>query len=228
LLPLRHRGGHADEKSQRLLDGHLAVRRAAPRVRAARLPGRLRAMRGRSAIGRSGRASCENGGVSSQVGDLTPDGLADEGGDPSHDGLVGGSDGPGVVVVVGAGPAGLTAAYQLAKRGATCTVFEMDTVAGGLSRTVEREGWRFDVGGHRFFTKVREVDDVWNEILGPEHLLVRPRLSRIYFNGTYFDYPIRVGNALRGLGLLESIRCGLSFLWVRVHPPKDLDSFEGW
>ncbi len=132
------------------------------------------------------------------------------------------------MVVVGAGPAGLTAAYQLAKRGATCTVFEMDSVVGGLSRTVEREGWRFDVGGHRFFTKVREVDAVWNEILGPEDFLVRPRLSRIYFNGTYFDYPIQVVNALRGLGPVESVRCGLSFLWVRVRPPKDLDSFEGW
>ena len=78
----------------------------------------------------------------------------------------------GVVVVVGAGPAGLTAAYQLARRGATCTVFEMDTVVGGISRTVEREGWRFDIGGHRFFTKVREVDDLWHEILGPEDFLL--------------------------------------------------------
>jgi protoporphyrinogen oxidase len=138
------------------------------------------------------------------------------------------SDSIGAVVVVGAGPAGLTAAYQLAKRGATCTVFEMDAMAGGLSRTVEREGWRFDIGGHRFFTKVTEVDELWREVLGPEDFLLRPRLSRIYYNGTYFDYPIRIGNALRGLGPMESMRCGMSFLWVHLHPPRNLDSFEGW
>ncbi|MGD0943450.1 MAG: NAD(P)/FAD-dependent oxidoreductase [Acidimicrobiales bacterium] len=136
--------------------------------------------------------------------------------------------GPGAVLIVGAGPAGLTAAYELAKRGATCTVFEMDTVVGGLSRTVEREGWRFDIGGHRFFTKVPEVEDLWREILGPEDFLLRRRLSRIYYEGTYYDYPIRLQNALRGLGVVESIRCGLSFLWVRAHPPRDLDTFEGW
>ncbi len=135
---------------------------------------------------------------------------------------------PGQVVVVGAGPAGLTAAYELAKRGATCTVIEMDTVVGGLSRTVEREGWRFDVGGHRFFTKVPEVESLWREILGPEDFLLRRRLSRIYYEGTYYDYPIRLGNALRGLGALEAMRCGASFLWVRAHPPRDLDTFEGW
>ena len=135
---------------------------------------------------------------------------------------------PGLVVVVGAGPAGLTAAYELARRGATCTVFEMDSVVGGISRTVEREGWRFDIGGHRFFTKVPEVEDLWREILGPEDFLLRRRLSRIYYEGTYYDYPIRLGNALRGLGPVESMRCGLSFLWVRVRPPKDLDTFEGW
>jgi len=135
---------------------------------------------------------------------------------------------PGTVVVVGAGPAGLTAAYELAKRGATCTVFEMDTVVGGISRTVEREGWRFDIGGHRFFTKVPEVENLWREILGPEDFLPRRRLSRIYYEGTYYDYPIRLGNALRGLGVAEATLCGLSFLWVRVHPPRDLDTFEGW
>jgi len=135
---------------------------------------------------------------------------------------------PGAVVVVGAGPAGLTAAYQLAKRGVACTVVEMDTVVGGISRTVEREGWRFDIGGHRFYTKVPEVRDLWHELLGPDDFLLRPRLSRIYYDGQYFDYPIRVGNALAGLGPIESIRCGLSFLWVRLHPPKNVDTFEGW
>ncbi len=135
---------------------------------------------------------------------------------------------PGHVVVIGAGPAGLTAAYALAKKGGRCSVLEADSVVGGLARTVERDGWRFDVGGHRFFTKVREVEELWEEILGPEDFLVRPRLSRIYHGGKYFDYPIRLGSTLRGLGPLESARCGLSYLWVRVRKPKDLDSFEGF
>jgi protoporphyrinogen oxidase len=136
--------------------------------------------------------------------------------------------GPGAVVIVGAGPAGLTAAYELSKRGVSCTVFEMDEVVGGLSRTVEREGWRFDIGGHRFFTKVPEVKEMWQELLKPEDFIRRHRLSRIYYEGTYYDYPIRLGNALRGLGLAESVLCGLSFFWVRLRPPKDLDTFEGW
>ena len=135
---------------------------------------------------------------------------------------------PGDVVVIGAGPAGLTAAYALGKRGHTCRVIEADTVVGGIARTVERDGWRFDIGGHRFFTKVPEVEALWHEILGPEDFLLRPRLSRIYYEGKFFDYPIQVGNALKGLGVVESIRCGTSYLWVRVHRPKDPHTFEGW
>jgi protoporphyrinogen oxidase len=132
------------------------------------------------------------------------------------------------VVIIGAGPAGLTTAYELSKRGATSTVIEADTVVGGISRSAERDGWRFDIGGHRFFTKVRDVERVWHEILPPEDFLLRPRMSRIYYNGKFFDYPLRAMNALRGLGLLEAARCVLSYIWARIRPPKDLDSFEGW
>ncbi len=135
---------------------------------------------------------------------------------------------PENVVVIGAGPAGLTAAYALGRRGGHCIVVEADTVVGGISRTAEREGWRFDIGGHRFFTKVREVEELWHEILGPEDFLLRPRLSRIYHDGKFFDYPIQIGNALRGLGLVESLKCGVSYVWVRVKRPKNLDTFEGW
>ncbi|MGD0593629.1 MAG: FAD-dependent oxidoreductase [Acidimicrobiales bacterium] len=135
---------------------------------------------------------------------------------------------PGRVLVVGGGPAGLTAAYALGKRGVTCRVVEADSVVGGIARTVEREGWRFDIGGHRFFTKVPEVQEFWHEILPPEDFLLRPRLSRIYYDGTFFDYPIQLGNALRGLGLVESMRCGLSYAWVRVRRPKDAHTYEGW
>ena len=132
------------------------------------------------------------------------------------------------VVIIGAGPAGLTAAYQLTKQGVKPTVLEADDVVGGISRTVERDGWRFDIGGHRFFTKVKPVDDLWLEILGRENFLLRPRMSRIYYRGNLFDYPLRAFNALKGLGLLEAIRCFISYFWVKVHPPKNQKSFEGW
>ncbi|MDP9070710.1 MAG: NAD(P)/FAD-dependent oxidoreductase [Actinomycetota bacterium] len=132
------------------------------------------------------------------------------------------------VVVIGAGPAGLTAAYQLGKAGRTCVVLEQDDVVGGISRTVERDGWRFDIGGHRFFTKVKAVDDLWHEILGEDDFLMRPRMSRIYYNGKFFDYPLKASNALLSLGIVEAFRCVLSYLWARVRPPKDQSNFEGW
>ena len=137
-------------------------------------------------------------------------------------------DEPGDVVVIGAGPAGLTAAYELARAGAPTTVLEADSVVGGISRTVERDGWRFDIGGHRFFTKVARVEDFWHEILSPDEFLQRPRRSRIYYRGKFFDYPIKPLNALRSLGLLEALRCVASFLWVRVRPPADKRSLEGY
>ncbi len=132
------------------------------------------------------------------------------------------------VVVIGAGPAGLTAAYQLVKAGASPIVLEADDVVGGISRTVERDGWRFDIGGHRFFTKVPEVEALWHEILDDGSFLLRPRMSRIFYRGRLFDYPLKAGNALRGLGVVEAVRCVLSYLWARVHPPKDQSHFEGW
>ena len=125
---------------------------------------------------------------------------------------------PGAVVIVGAGPAGLTAAYELSKRGASCTVFEMDEVVGGLSRTVEREGWRFDIGGHRFFTKVPEVEELWQEILGPDDFLRRHRLSRIYYEGTYYDYPIRLGNPA-GKRMQYLFRLGIQF--YRIYDTRE-------
>jgi protoporphyrinogen oxidase len=132
------------------------------------------------------------------------------------------------VVVIGAGPAGLTAAYALTKRGEPVTVLEADRVVGGISRTVERDGWRFDIGGHRFFTKVPVVEDLWHEILPDDEFLLRPRMSRIYYDGKFFDYPLRAMNALRNLGLIEAIRCVLSYAWARIHPPKDQTNYEGW
>ena len=106
-------------------------------------------------------------------------------------------------MVIGAGPAGLTAAYQLTKAGQPVVVLESDSVVGGISRSVERDGWRFDIGGHRFFTKVEPVEKLWHEILPDEDFLTRPRMSRIYYGGKFYDYPIRPLNALKNLGLLE-------------------------
>jgi UDP-galactopyranose mutase len=136
---------------------------------------------------------------------------------------------PPRVVIIGAGPAGLTAAYILATRyGIPSTVLEGDSVVGGISRTVERDGWRFDIGGHRFFSKVKEVEALWHEILPDEDFMLRPRMSRIFYKGKYYDYPLKAANALRNLGLIESARCLASYAWARVRPPKNQSTLEGW
>ena len=135
---------------------------------------------------------------------------------------------PGHIVIIGAGPAGLTAAYQLSKAGQSSTVLEADSVVGGISRTVERDGYRFDLGGHRFFTKVGPVEDLWHEILEDDEFMLRPRKSRIYYNGKFYDYPIKPLNALWNLGFVEAIRCGVSYAAARVRPPKDQTTFEGY
>jgi protoporphyrinogen oxidase len=132
------------------------------------------------------------------------------------------------VVVIGAGPAGLTATYQLQKYGINATVLESSDQVGGISRTVRRDGWRFDIGGHRFFTKVQVVDDLWHEILPAEDFLLRPRKSRIFYKGKYYDYPIKAANALRNLGPIEATRCVGSYMSARVRPPKDQTNYEGW
>ncbi|WCO65075.1 NAD(P)/FAD-dependent oxidoreductase [Iamia majanohamensis] len=134
----------------------------------------------------------------------------------------------GDVVVIGAGPAGLTAAYQFHKYGVSSTILESDQVVGGISRTAERDGWRFDIGGHRFFTKVTEVEDLWHEILPDEDFLLRPRKSRIFYDGKFFDYPLKASNALKNLGPVEAVRCVASYAWARIRPPKDQTNYEGW
>jgi protoporphyrinogen oxidase len=131
-------------------------------------------------------------------------------------------------VVIGAGPAGLTAAYELGKRDHKAVVLEADDVVGGISRTARVGDWRFDIGGHRFFTKVTPVRELWHEMLPDEDFLLRPRMSRIFYRGRFYDYPLRAFNALRNLGVLEAVRCVLSYLWVRIRPPKDLTTFEGY
>src|SRR5688500_5475215 len=131
------------------------------------------------------------------------------------------------VVIIGAGPGGLTAAYLLAKEGVSVTVLEGDDVVGGISRTAQYKGYRFDIGGHRFFTKIEPVEELWREVLGDEFISV-PRLSRIYYEGKYFDYPLKAGNALRGLGIWRAILMTLSYLRAHLWPNPVEENLEQW
>jgi protoporphyrinogen oxidase len=130
-------------------------------------------------------------------------------------------------VVIGAGPAGLTAAHELLRHGVRPIVLEQGDDVGGLARTAQYRGFHFDLGGHRFFTKVAEVQALWRELLG-EDLLRRPRLSRIYYRGKFFHYPLRPLNALLGLGGWQGIRVVLSYLKWQVRPHPREDTFEEW
>ncbi len=132
------------------------------------------------------------------------------------------------VAIIGAGPAGLTAAYLLTRAGRSCVVIERDPVhVGGISRTVEEDGFRFDIGGHRFFSKSQQVVDLWNEIL-PDDFIERPRMSRIFYRGKFYSYPLRAFEALGNLGLWRSALCMASFGWARLFPRRDPRSFEDW
>jgi protoporphyrinogen oxidase len=130
-------------------------------------------------------------------------------------------------LVLGGGPAGLTAGYLLGKAGRPVVVLEAEDQVGGLAKTVERDGYRFDLGGHRFFTKALEVDDLWHEVLGDEFLR-RPRMSRIYWNNRYLDYPLRGPDVIRKLGPLELARCMGSYLVAAAKPKGKEDSLEEW
>ena len=114
------------------------------------------------------------------------------------------------VIIIGAGPAGLTAAWEFNKHNIKTIILESDKETGGISRTVDRDGWKFDIGGHRFFTKVEEVYEIWDEMLDKEDFIMRPRMSRIYYKGKFFDYPLKASNALFNLGIVEAIRCVFS------------------
>jgi len=132
------------------------------------------------------------------------------------------------VVVMGAGPAGLSAALELMRHGTPVTVVEKDPrQVGGIARTLEFMGCRFDVGPHRFFSKSPEIEALWTEVLGKE---IRPvsRLTRIMYRGKFFDYPIRASNAFLNLGPIETARCLVSYAQARLHPVVEPQSFEDW
>jgi len=130
-------------------------------------------------------------------------------------------------IIIGGGPAGLTAALELSKHGVPATVLEADKQVGGIARTVNYKGYLFDIGGHRFFTKWDEVNQIWNEVLG-DKFLERPRLSRIYYKKKFFMYPLVAKNALFGLGIFESIRILASYVKARVMPTSKEENLEEW
>src|SRR4051794_25784615 len=132
------------------------------------------------------------------------------------------------VAIIGAGPAGLTAAYLLSKNNVPVTVLEADPVyVGGISRTATYKGFHFDIGGHRFFSKSKEVNEFWNEIL-PDDMLDRPRSSRIFYNGKFFAYPLRAFEALIKLGVVRSALCLLSYFKAKMFPVPNPRNFEDW
>src|SRR6266851_1675054 len=137
------------------------------------------------------------------------------------------TDDPQTTLVLGGGPAGLTAGYLLGKAGRNVIVLEADDQVGGLAKTVEIDGYRFDLGGHRFFTKSTEVDLLWHEILGDEFLR-RPRMSRIFWNNRYLDYPLRGSDVIRKLGPAELMRCMASYLRAAARRNKVDESLEDW
>ncbi|MCK9250204.1 MAG: NAD(P)/FAD-dependent oxidoreductase [Solirubrobacteraceae bacterium] len=136
----------------------------------------------------------------------------------------------GRTLVLGGGPAGLTAGYLLAKRDADVVVYEAGDQVGGIAMTVERDGYRFDLGGHRFFTKVKEVENLWYEIMGDEFLR-RPRMSRIFWNGKFLAYPLEGMDVIKKLGPVELTRAGFSYLWAVAKKPfrrKPEATLEEW
>jgi protoporphyrinogen oxidase len=131
------------------------------------------------------------------------------------------------VVIIGGGPAGLTAGYELSKAGVESVVLEKDHTVGGISRTVDYKKYHFDIGGHRFFTKIKAVEEMWKEVLS-EDFLRRRRLSRIFYNRKFFYYPLKPFNALFGLGIWNSVRILVSYIYSQVFPSKQEETFEDW
>ena len=133
------------------------------------------------------------------------------------------------VAIIGGGPAGLTAAYELQKHSDAHRplVFESGDRLGGIARTESHNGYRFDIGGHRFFTKVAEVERMWRDVMGDDFITV-PRLSRIYYRGRFFSYPLRLFDALNNIGVYESARILISYAKWRIRPYRNEENFERW
>lgn len=131
------------------------------------------------------------------------------------------------VIIIGAGPAGLTAAYELIQHNRQPLVLEKRDKVGGIARTEEHQGYRFDMGGHRFYTKVKEIDQLWHDMLG-ENFIKVPRLSRIFYQGKFYNYPLQISNTLKNLGIIESGLILLSYVKSKILPHPKEDTFEEW
>ena len=131
------------------------------------------------------------------------------------------------ILIIGGGPAGLTAAYELCKHNIQPLLLEKDDKVGGISRTEQYKGYRFDIGGHRFYTKIEQIQQLWEEMLGEEFIKV-PRLSRIYYRHCFFNYPLSIFNTLKNLGLIESLLILLSYVKSHFKPLHPEDTFEQW
>ena len=131
------------------------------------------------------------------------------------------------VIIIGAGPAGLTAAWEFSKHKIQTNIIEGDSETGGISRTVDRNGWKFDIGGHRFFTKVEEVYEIWDEMLDKDDFIMRPRMSRIYYNGKFFDYPLKASNTFQSRYPRGFKVCLFIYLY-KIFPIKEINNFETW
>jgi len=130
-------------------------------------------------------------------------------------------------LIIGAGPAGLTAAYELGRRDIPGIVLEADDVVGGLARTLTLGDYRFDIGAHRFFTKVKEIESLWEEMLG-EPLMTCDRLTRILYKGKFYEYPLKARNALKNMGIFEALACIASYGRAKIKPIPQPSNFEQW
>lgn len=133
----------------------------------------------------------------------------------------------GKVAVIGAGPAGLSCALELLRAGYAVDIFELDDRVGGLARTVDVLGQKADLGSHRFFSKLDEVNNFWHQGMTADDFIVEQRMSRILYNGKFFDYPLKGFDALFKLGFIESTRCVLSYAYAALFPRKE-PTFEAW
>lgn len=131
------------------------------------------------------------------------------------------------ISIIGAGPAGLAAAHELGKNHIQAVVYESLPIPGGISRTEIYKGYRADLGGHRFFTRNLMLKELWQQIMG-EDFLLRPRLSRIYYQGKFYDYPLRIKNVLQNLGVMEASLCLLSYFRAKAFPVREITTFQDW
>lgn len=131
------------------------------------------------------------------------------------------------VIIIGAGPAGLTCAYRLAEEMNDILVLEASSQVGGLSKTISHQGFRADIGGHRFITKSKRILDIWQKLLG-EGLLIRPRKSYIRLENKVFNYPVDIGDVLSKVSIIEILKIIFSYLKSKLFPVKPEVSYEDW